>query len=392
MTDITVNEEELLAFLQELIAIESVNPTLAENGTGEATIAQFVASYLQQIALDVQLQEVAPNRANVVSILQGAGEGKSLILNGHLDTVSLSGMEAPLKAEFKDGKVFGRGSLDMKGGVAAMVMALKYLVENEITLQGDVLLTLVADEEYASIGTEAIVKKYAADAAIVCEPTDLAVVIAHKGFAWIKVEVYGKAAHGSLPSRGVDAIMNAGKFLTELDRFEKTDLAKKNHPLVGSATVHASLISGGIELSTYPDYCKIELERRTIPGENRETVSEEIKRIIDEMHAKDPQFNASFEVFFYRPALEVSKEELIVQSVDKARSTILREKSFFQGMSGWLDSAILSSAGIPTVIVGPSGNGAHSAVEFVEFESVVKTTKILIATIMDFCGSKEAVA
>ena len=189
------------------------------------------------------------------------------------------------------------------------------MVENEITLQGDVLLTLVADEEYASIGTEAIVKEYAADAAIVCEPTDLAVVIAHKGFAWIKVEVYGKAAHGSLPSRGVDAIVNAGKFLTELDRFEKTELAKKNHPLVGSPTVHASLISGGIELSTYPDYCKIELERRTIPGENRETVSEEIKHIIDEMHAKDPQFNASFDIFFYRPALELSKDELIVQSV-----------------------------------------------------------------------------
>jgi acetylornithine deacetylase len=384
-----VNEDELLALLQDLIAIESVNPTLAENGSGEATIAQFVAAFLQQIGLDVQLQEVAPNRANVIGILRGIGEGKSLILNGHLDTVSLSGMEAPLKAEFKDGKVWGRGSFDMKAGIAAMVIALKYLVEKQIKLKGDVLLTLVADEEYASIGTEAIVNEYTADAAIVCEPTDLAVVIAHKGFAWIKVDVYGKAAHGSMPSRGVDAIVKAGKFLTALDRFEKTELAKKNHPLVGSPTVHASLISGGIELSTYPDYCKIELERRTIPGENRETVTEEIKDIFDEVRAKDPQFNASFEVFFYRPALEVSKDELIVQSVDKARSTLLKQNSAFQGMGGWLDSAILSSAGIPTVIVGPSGNGAHSAVEFVEFESVVTTTKILIATIMDFCGSKE---
>ncbi|MHA2495484.1 MAG: ArgE/DapE family deacylase [Candidatus Hodarchaeales archaeon] len=389
MTAITVNEDELLALLQDLIAIESVNPTLAENGSGEATIAQFVAAFLQQIGLDVQLQEVAPNRANVIGILRGIGEGKSLILNGHLDTVSLSGMEAPLKAEFKDGKVWGRGSFDMKAGIAAMVIALKYLVEKQIKLKGDVLLTLVADEEYASIGTEAIVNEYTADAAIVCEPTDLAVVIAHKGFAWIKVDVYGKAAHGSMPSRGVDAIVKAGKFLTALDRFEKTELAKKNHPLVGSPTVHASLISGGIELSTYPDYCKIELERRTIPGENRETVTEEIKDIFDEVRAKDPQFNASFEVFFYRPALEVSKDELIVQSVDKARSTLLKQNSAFQGMGGWLDSAILSSAGIPTVIVGPSGNGAHSAVEFVEFESVVTTTKILIATIMDFCGSKE---
>ncbi len=381
-----MNEEELLALLQKLIAIESVNPTLAGNGSGEATIAQFMASYLQQIGLDVQLQEIAPNRANVVGILRGAGKGKSLILNGHLDTVSLSGMETPLQAEFKDGKVWGRGAYDMKAGIAAMVMALKYLLEKQIKLKGDVFLTLVVDEEYASIGTEAIVNEYAADAAIVCEPTNLAVVIAHKGFAWIKVEIYGKAAHGSMPSRGVDAIVNAGKFLTALDRFEKTELAKKNHPLVGPPTVHASLISGGIELSTYPDYCKIELERRTIPGENRETVTEEIKRIVDEMHAKDPQFNASFEVFFYRPALEVSKDELIVQSVEKARSNLLRQEPAFQGMGGWLDSAILSSAGIPTVIVGPSGNGAHSAVEFVEFESVVATTKILIATIMDFCG------
>jgi acetylornithine deacetylase len=380
-----IDEDELLDLLQELIRIESVNPTLASDGSGEARIAKFIHSYLQKMGLETKKQEIAPNRVNVIGILRGSGGGKSLILNGHMDTVSLLGMEIdPLKAEYVDERVYGRGAIDMKSGLAAMIMAVKYLLQHQIKLAGDVILTFVADEEYASIGTEAIIKEYSADAAIVCEPTDLELVIAHKGFAWIKVDVLGKAAHGSLPSEGIDAIVKAGKFLAKLDQYE-SELAKKNHPLLGSPSIHASLINGGVELSTYPDHCKIELERRTIPGENQETVFEEMKSIINAVQSEDDQFNATFDVFFYRPALEGPKDSAIVKTVEKTRSKFLKRQTTFQGMSGWLDSALLAAAGIPTVIFGPSGAGAHGAVEYVELTSVVDTTKILVATIMDFC-------
>ncbi|MFX0115630.1 MAG: ArgE/DapE family deacylase [Candidatus Hodarchaeota archaeon] len=386
MNNLRINEGELLDLLQELIRIESVNPTLASDGSGEASIAKFIHSYLEKMGLEVKKQEIAPNRYNVLGILRGSGGGKSLILNGHMDTVSLLGMKIdPLKAEYVEGKVYGRGAVDMKSGLAAMIMAVKYLLQNRIKLAGDVILTFVADEEYTSIGTEAIIKEYSADAAIVCEPTDLELVIAHKGFAWIKVDVLGKAAHGSLPSEGIDAIVKAGKFLAKMDQYEKSELAKKSHPLLGAPSIHASLINGGIELSTYPDHCKIELERRTIPGENEETVFGEIKSIINDLQLEDGQFKAMFEIFFYRPALEVSKDSAIVKTVEKARLRFLKQQTAFQGMSGWLDSALLAAAGISTVIFGPCGAGAHGAVEYVEFASVVDTTKILIASIADFC-------
>lgn len=386
MNGITIDQTELLSLLQELISINSVNPSLVDKGHGEDEIARFIGNYMEKMGLEVVYQEIEKNRCNVLGILRGLGGGKSLLLNGHTDTVGIEGMEEPLNPKFYHGKVYGRGALDMKSGLAAMIIAIRSIINSQVKLKGDVIVACVMDEEYASIGTEELVKNYTADAAIIPEPTDLQITVAHKGFAWIKIEVFGKAAHGSLPDEGVDAIVKAGKVLVELENLQKNILSKKYHPLLGAASIHASLISGGLELSTYPDYCKIEIERRTLPVENQETVIKEIQEIMDKIKSNDDQFNAKFELFFYRPALEVSTDEDIVRSLDNARKKVLNEDTTFIGKTWWMDSALLSEAGIPTVVFGPTGKGLHAAVEYVEFQSLITTVEILINTIIDYCG------
>ena len=387
MAEIHINPEGLLTLLQKLIQIDSVNPSLSSKGTGEAMIARYIGAYLNKLGLEVRFQEIEKNRVNVIGILKGTGGGPVLMLNGHTDTVSADNMDTdPFVAEKKGGNIYGRGALDMKAGVAALMMAVQTILEAGIKLKGDVILTLVADEEYASIGTEAVVDEYTADAAIICEPTDLDIVIAHKGFAWIKIEIFGQAAHGSLPHRGIDAIVKAGNVLTAIEKFGKTDLSQKTHPLLGSPSIHASLIEGGTELSTYPDYCKIELERRNLPGEDRQAVTAEIRDLLQNIQRQDDQFKADFNVFFFRPAFEISPDQPIVQAVSRAYKSTFNEPPRYEGMWAWLDSAILAQAGIPAVIFGPSGDGAHAALEYVDLESVITTTHVLVETIIDFCN------
>ncbi len=383
-----INRKALVSLMQALIKINSVNPSLSAKGVGEAEICRYIGGYLKKLGLTVRYQSIEKDRVNLIGILAGTGGGPDLMLNGHTDTVSVDNMtDDPFDARLKDGKLYGRGALDMKAGVAAQIIALQTLIESGIKLKGDVILALVADEEYASIGTETVVSEYGADAAILCEPTDLQIVIAHKGFAWIRIEIFGQAAHGSLPHRGIDAIVKAGHLLTAIEQYAKTNLIRRTHPLLGSPSIHASLITGGTELSTYPDYCKVELERRNLPGEDRQMVTEEIQGLLRGIQSRDSQFKADLEVFFFRPAYEISPDQPIVQSVQRAFESTIKRTPEFQGNWAWLDSAVLAQAGIPAVIFGPSGDGEHAAVEYVDVDSVVTTTRVLVETIMDFCNS-----
>ena len=250
-----INEEKLLKILQEMININSVNPLLSEGGKGEGDIATYIGKYLEKIGLEVRYQEITKNRKNVIGILRGYGNGKVLMLNGHMDTVGIEGMKIdPFHPKYESDRVYGRGSVDMKGGLSAMLIAADTIMNSGIELRGNVIFAFVADEEYKSRGTEILLDEYSADGAIVCEPTNLDIGITHKGFAWIRVEVFGKAAHGSRPLEGIDAIIKAGKFLNELENYEKEILFRKNHELLGTPSIHASKIQGGKELSTYPDY------------------------------------------------------------------------------------------------------------------------------------------
>jgi acetylornithine deacetylase len=375
--------DALQQLLSDLVAIDSINPDLVPGAAGEGQIARFIAGWLENAGLEVELEEVVPGRPNVVGIARGTGGGRSLLLNGHIDTVAVAGMEAPFTPRIADGRLYGRGAYDMKGGVAACMMA--SAEARKRNLRGDVIVTAVMDEEYAGLGTQAIAQRYRADAAIVAEPTQLDLVVAHKGFMWLEIETQGVAAHGSQPTLGVDAIVKMGKVLTELDRLGQ-DLARRPpHPLLETPSVHASLISGGQELSTYPERCVLALERRTLPGETAEMVAAEWQAILQRLHEADPTFQATLRPGLFRSSLETPWESDIVTAVRGAVESILQRPAEPAGAYFWTDAATLHAAGIPSILFGPSGEGAHAAVEWVDLDSVRACAEVYLATAASFC-------
>ena len=261
--------ENLEQLLFDLVAINSVNPDLVPGAPGEAEIAAYITRWLEQSGLEVQLIESVTGRPNVVAIARGTGGGRSLLLNGHMDTVGVSGMDGGWEPQVRDGRLYGRGAYDMKGGLAACMSAIAEVRKRG--LRGDVILTAVMDEEYASLGTQELASRFRADGAIVAEFTELQLILAHRGFVWLEVETLGRAAHGSRPDLGVDAILKMGQVLMELEQLDHDLRSNPTHPLLGSGSLHASIINGGLEKSTYPTRCLLSLERRTLPGETPRT-------------------------------------------------------------------------------------------------------------------------
>jgi acetylornithine deacetylase len=370
--------------LSQLVTIDSVNPDLVVGGAGEAAIARFVAEWLTRAGLDVTLQEVAPDRPNVIAVARGRGGGRSLMLNAHLDTVGVAGMNDPFQPQIRDGKLYGRGAYDMKGSLAACMLTMAAV--KDMALAGDVIFTGVVDEEYASIGTQAIAEQWRADAAIVTEPTEMQVCVAHKGFVWLDIETIGRAAHGSRPDLGVDAIAKMGKLLVGIEALADELFAGAKHPLLGSGSIHTSLISGGQELSSYPERCTLQIERRTIPGESAALVQAQVQAIVDGAVASDASFSASVTINLMRDSFEISADVPIVLSLRDAASRVLGQPPDLIGKAFWMDSALLAAAGIPTVIFGPGGGGAHAVVEWVDLQQVAECVEIYTATAQAFCG------
>ncbi|MCP8937538.1 ArgE/DapE family deacylase [Alsobacter sp. SYSU M60028] len=369
--------------LRQLVAIDSVNPDLVPGGAGEAAIADFCSGWLAARGFEVFRLEARPGRPSVVGVSRGAGGGRSLMFNGHYDTVTLAGYDGdPLAAELREGKVFGRGAFDMKSGVAAMMVAAARA--RAAGAAGDILVACVADEEYASAGTEEVAARFTADAAIVTEPSHLELTVAHKGFIWFDVTVKGKAAHGSRPELGVDAIVKAGKFLAALEGYDLSLRARPTHPILGSGSVHASLIRGGEELSSYPAECVVSIERRTVPGETTASVLAELRALLDGIAAEDAQFVAEIAPGLERTPFEVAESEPIVRALDRAATRALGGPPKRRGEPFWTDCAILQAAGIPCVMFGADGGGAHAATEWATAASVRRLADILTETALAF--------
>lgn len=376
--------DQVRDLVEALVSIDSVNPELVPGGAGEAKIAAYIADWLQKAGASVELDEPRPGRVSVIARVPGTGGGRSLLLNGHIDTVGVAGMKNAHTPRVEGDKLFGRGSYDMKSGVAAAMLTLASAVH--LRLRGDVILTAVCDEEHASIGTEAALKRVSADAAIVIEPTALDIVIAHKGFAWFTVETSGVAAHGSRPDLGVDAIVAMGKVLNGLDRLNQILAQGARHRLLGPASIHASLVSGGQELSSYPENCKLSVERRTIPGESLSKIQDEIKSILDQELKLNPRFKGTFTTGLVREPLEVPETEPVVTTLRKAAVIQLKREPRFQGFSGWTDAGLITAAGIPTVIFGSGGAGAHAIDEWCNLGEVLACHEVLVATAAAFCA------
>jgi acetylornithine deacetylase len=364
--------------LSRLVAIDSVNPSLVPGGAGEGEIAAFVAGWLERAGLDVTVEEAAPGRPNVIGVVRGRGDGRSLMLNAHMDTVGVEGMERPFEPRLEDGRLFGRGAYDMKGSLAAMMLAAERAARG--SRRGDLVLAAVCDEEHASLGTDALVARHGADGCVVTEPTGgwPWICVAHKGFVWLEAETRGRAAHGSLPHEGVDAIAAMGHVLVGLERLGERLAAGAGHPLLGTGSVHASLIEGGQELSSYPERCLLSVERRTVPGETPAVVHGELRELVGE--------RGSARVTFSREPFEVAVEEEIVALARAELERVTGEQPRIVGSPAWMDSAITSAAGIPTVVFGPDGAGAHAAVEWVELGQVEKCAEALLGMAEVFCA------
>jgi acetylornithine deacetylase len=380
MSDPTIN------LLQKLIAIDSVNPSLVSGAAGEKEIANCIAKEFEASGMDVEIQPVSGDRANVIGLIEGAEKGRSLMLCGHMDTVGVAGMQEPFHPVQKDGRIYGRGSQDMKGGLAAMMAAAVHLAKTGGLAAGQLMVAAVVDEEYASIGAEALVTKWKADAAVVGEPTDMKIAVGHKGFEWVEVTTEGVAAHGSRPADGRDAILRMGRVLSRLEKLDRELQSREPHPIHGTASLHASIISGGRELSTYPDQCVLRMERRTIRGEPEQCGFAEVENILNQLRSEDAEFTASGKFLFSRPPYLASFSgfglpEMIANAI--ARKGV---QPVMGGMSFWTDAAILGEAGIPSIVFGPGGAGLHSVSEYVLADDVLTCRDALIELATEFCS------
>ena len=373
-----------VALLRDLVAIDSVNPSLSAGARGEADVARRIARELEAIGLHVEITDAAPGRPNVVGVLDGRAPGRSLMFCGHTDTVGVAGMPRPFEPEIRDGRLYGRGAQDMKGGVAAMIAAVRRIVETGGLDRGRVIVAGVADEEHASIGAEALVTKWRADAAVVTEPTGLDVAVAHKGFQWITLETRGRAAHGSRPLDGRDAILRMGRVLAGLEALDRRLQGGPRHPLLGAASLHASLIEGGHEMSSYPAHAALQYERRTLPGESSEVALVEANAILADLKREDPEFEAEARLTFGRDAYEIdAASPLPSLLMDAAKDAGCQ--SSLAGMTFWTDAAILGAVGIPSVLFGPGGAGLHSIEEYVILDDVCRCRDALAALARMWC-------
>ncbi len=374
--------ERTRQLLRDLVAIDSTNPSIVPGAPGEGQAAECLAAALRDAGLDVTTTEVAPGRPNVVGVIEGAQPGPALLLCGHLDTVGVEGMDDPFTPIERDGRLYGRGAQDMKSGLAACVGAAR-LIAGEGLPRGRLIVAGVVDEEYASLGAEALVRDWRADGAVVTEPTDLSVAVAHKGFAWVELDTHGKAAHGSRPDEGRDAILAMGRVLGVLERFDQELRARPTHPLLGSGSLHASTIAGGTGPSVYPAHCRLLVERRTLPGEDGARALHEIEQMLVVLRANDPEFRAEARLVVERAGYHLDERaELVQQLAAAARARGLEAR--VTGMSYWTDAAILGNAGIPTVIFGPRGAGLHGTVEYVDLASVDECAYAMAALARQF--------
>ena len=383
-----VPDDDTVALAAALVRADSRNPALAHGAAGEAEAARVLAEWLRARGLRVDVHEVAPGRPNVVA-RAGRGEpgARSLMLNGHLDTVGVDGMtHAPFAAERRGARLYGRGAADMKGGLAAMCAAAARAHAAD-AIAGEVIVATVVDEEMESAGTRALLEQgVRASAAIVGEPTGLAICPAHRGFAWVTVTVRGRAAHGSRYDLGVDAITGAGLLLAELDAYQRDVLARRaEHPLLGRASLHASLIEGGSGVSTYAERCVLTIERRTLPGERAADALAEARDAWSRVRARRPELDATVEPGFAQPASEVAADAPVVRSLGTALAAA-GEPVRIAGMTAWTDAALLNAAGVPAICFGPGDIGlAHAAEEYVDTGEIERATAVLQRMVTQWC-------
>jgi len=368
-------EKRITHLLGEVVAINSINPTLA-GGPGEAGIANFICQHLRKLGLDAELYSVAAARANVVAVARGKDRRGSLVLNGHIDTVGVDGMPDPFTLRREGDRLYGRGAYDMKGSVAVMLALAESFANHPPA--ADVWLTFSADEEDRSLGTEQLVRDWlptvqpAPAAAVFLEPTEEAIGVSHKGFSWFEIEVLGQAAHGSRPAEGIDAILPLREALSELDHIRSRLSERPPDPRLGHASLHGGRIEGGTALSVIPARALLQWERRTLPGEDPQDVDRELDRVAAAVQRLPGGHRVTGRKIFSRPPYQAPAETEIIARLRRALPG-----APLAGLSFWADSALMGLAGVPSVLFGPVGHGAHALDEWVSLKSLITVYEVL---------------
>jgi acetylornithine deacetylase len=383
----SIDREFTLATLRDLIRIDSRNPGLEEGAPGEREAALYVARALEAQGWKAETRDHAPGRASILAIRRGSGGGPALMINTHLDTVGVAGMREPFSAAERDGRIYGRGAQDIKGGVAAALAAAAALTRNNVRLRGDLVLALVADEEHESIGTADALSQIHTDAAIVIEPSDLDVCVAHRGVAVFRLRTRGKTAHGGCSDEGVDANMHMGRVLGGLDRLNRRWRSDHDHPLLGPAAIHVPLVSGGRHLFVYSDACTAEVECRTVPGQSQDSVRGELQGVLDAVSRDVEHVDGTVETMIWRSPWEVEPDRPIVSTLCECVARVRGTPPRTIGHGWWEDSGLIGEAGIDAVVIGPRGGGLHTEEEWVDPASVLELASILYETILSFCGT-----
>jgi acetylornithine deacetylase len=385
MADLAINRQRLLGLATDLIRIPSENPP-----GNEAAVGDYLTAYFRRLGIESVVQEIAPGRPNILVHLEGQSPGPHLIFNGHTDVVppGTGWTVEPYGAEVRDGRLYGRGSADMKGGIAAMIEA-ALTVYQRASFRGAITLAMVADEEEGGGGTRYAVKHgLRGDWAIIPEPTDLRPVIAHKGDFNFYINVHGEAAHGSVPERGVNAVYAAGRLLTAIQDLNQR-LSVQSHPLVGRPTVSVGTIKGGEITCMVPAECHVAVDRRLIPGERPDAVVAEMEALLDDLSRDDPQFKADMTAPIQVLPMEVTPDLPVVSALRNATRRVIGEDPRFSGWSATCDASILAQdANTPTVIFGPGSieHAAHRPDESVSITELVQCAEIYILTIMELLG------
>jgi len=369
----SIDRNYVIQTLSDLVRINSVNPSLSPDGKGEAEIGAYVADTLNALGLTVTTQEIEPGRINVIGVLKGSGQGPSLLLNAHTDTVNVEGMSIdPFGAEIKDGRLYGRGACDTKGSVAAMFRALENVARRrQRPSETEIVFVGLMDEECNQTGSRAFAKlRMKADLALVGEPTRCKVVTAHKGDLWLRLTATGKAAHGARPELGRNAVHALAKCIDAIETDYAALLRKRRHPLLGHATINTGTIRGGSQPNIVPDHCQADLDRRTLPGETFAKIRRELLGVLSRRGLNARLIDVKG---YTCPALETDPGLPWVS--DFMRSA--RQKKPL-GVDYYCDAANLDAAGIPTVVWGPGDIAqAHTADEWIALEQLERGTGML---------------
>ena len=371
-----IQEAEVTALCRDLVRFKSVNPP-----GDELEIAEYVADFLREAGLTVETVPHTPTRASVVARLKGSGEVPALFYSGHLDVVPVGAEEwlhDPFEGEVAEGKVWGRGSADMKGANAAMMVAAKVLAAAKLPLKGDLILAFTAGEEGEQLGaTEVAARPDLApvQAVVIAEPSYNDIYIAEKGAFWLEITTHGKTAHGSMPHLGRNAIMMMVALLSELDQLS---VPYTEHPLLGGFTRSINTIAGGVKTNVVPDQCVVTIDQRTVPGQDHCAILRQVEHLIADLGRRLPDFRASVKVINDRIPVETSPDEPVVQRFCDVVAEVAGERPVPKGVNYYTDAvALVPALKAPMIICGPGdAKLAHQPNEYVEVAKLVEATKI----------------